>query len=87
MLIAGGIGMGLVVGWLAGRLLVHARWSVRIWIVLGFIAQGGLVLRIASLPAALWFVVAALLMALICIAWVRAMEHRRLEDEYPTGRG
>jgi hypothetical protein len=87
MLIAGGIGIGLVAGWLAGRLLGRARWSVRIWVLLGLITQGVLVLRIASLPAALWFGVAALAAALICFAWVRALERRRLEAEYPIKSG
>ena len=84
MLIAGGIGTGLVVGWLAGRLLGRARWSVRVVMLLGLIAQGALVLRIAALPATLWFVGAALTAALTCFAWVRALERRRLEEAYPT---
>lgn len=79
MLIAGGIGAGLVVGWLAGRLLGRARWSVRAVLLLGLIAQGALVLRITTPTATLWFVVAALVAAFICISWVRALERRRLE--------
>ena len=77
MLIAGGIGMGLVVGWLAGRLLGRTRWSVRVGILLGLIAQGVLVLRIASLAATLWFGVAALAAALVCYGWLRELGHRR----------
>ena len=87
MLIAGGIGIGLVVGWLAGRLLSRARWGVRAVMLLGLIAQAALVLWIASLPATLWFGVAALLATLICFAWVRALERRRLEDVYPAKSG
>ena len=54
---------------------------------LKLIAQGALVLRIAALPATLWFVVAALTAALTCFAWVRALERRRLEEAYPTKSG
>jgi len=77
MLIAGGIGTGLVVGWLAGRLLDRARWSVRVLLLLGLSAQAALVLQIGSLLATLWFVATALLSAAICVAWVRALERRR----------
>jgi hypothetical protein len=77
MLIAGGIGTGLVVGWLAGRLLDRARWSVRVLLLLGLSAQAALVLQLESLPATLWFVATALLSAVICVAWVRALERRR----------
>jgi hypothetical protein len=81
MLIAGSIGAGLVVGWLAGRLLHRARWSVRAVLLLGLIAQGALVLRIATPTATRWFVVAALLAAFSCIAWVRALERRRVNEK------
>ena len=84
MLIAGSIGTGLVVGWLAARLLYHARWMMRVWLLLGLIIQGLLVLQIASPDATLWFVGAALTAALTCFAWVRALERRRLEEAYPT---
>ena len=38
MLIAGGIGTGLVVGWVATRLTLHAPWNVRVWVLLSVIA-------------------------------------------------
>jgi hypothetical protein len=77
MLIAGSIGTGLVVGWLAARLLYHARWMMRVWLLLGLIVQGLLVLQIASPDAMLWFWVAALAVALICFGWLRELERRR----------
>jgi hypothetical protein len=76
MLIAGGIGTGLVVGWLVGRVLRRARWSVRVVLLAGLIVQGALVLRLGSLAAMLWFVAAVFLGAFICISWVRALERR-----------
>ena len=77
MVIAGAIGTGLVLGWVAARLLYRARWSVRLVLLLGLIVQGALVLWIGSLPAAIWFVAVALLTGFICIAWVRELERRR----------
>jgi len=77
MLNAGGIGIGLVAGWLAGRLLHRARWPGRAVLLLGLIALSALVLRIATPTATLWFVAAALLAAFVCIGWVRELERRR----------
>jgi hypothetical protein len=76
MLIAGGIGTGLVVGWVAARLLYRARWIVCAVVLLGLIALALLVLRIGSLPAMFGFVAAMFLGAFICISWVRALERR-----------
>jgi hypothetical protein len=77
MLIAGGIGTGLVAGWVAARLLYRARWTVRVVLLLGLLVLGALVLVLGSLPVVLWFVAALLLAAWICVAWVRELERRR----------
>ena len=76
MLIAGGIGIGLVLGWAAARLLYRAPWNVRIWVLLGLIAQSLIVLELASLAAAIGFGIALLVSALACATWVRSLEAR-----------
>jgi hypothetical protein len=76
MLIAGGIGIGLVVGWVAARLMLRAPWHVRVWVLLSLIALGLLVLELAALPATIAFGVALLVSALACVTWVRALEAR-----------
>ena len=81
MLIAGGIGTGLVVGWVAVRLTLHAPWNVRVWVLLSVIALGLIVFQLAARPAVIGFGVALLASALICATMVRALEARygRLE--------
>ena len=81
MLIAGGIGTGLVVGWVAARLILRAPWNVRVWVLLSLIALGLIVFQLASPAATIGFVVALLVSALICATMVRALEARygRLE--------
>ena len=81
MLIAGGIGTGLVVGWVAARLTLRAPWNVRVWVLLSLIALGLIVLQLASPAAAIAFAVALLFGALVCSTRVRALEARygRLE--------
>ena len=81
MQIAGGVGVGLVVGWVAARLLLGAPWNVRVWVLLSIIALGLIVVQLASPAAAIGFVVALLLSALACATKVRALEARfgRLE--------
>jgi hypothetical protein len=76
MLIAGGIGTGLVVGWVAARLILHAPWNVRAWVLLSLIALGLIVFQLASPAAAIGFGVALLISALACSTWVRALEAR-----------
>ena len=76
MLIAGGVGMGLVVGWVAARLTLHAPWNVRVWVLLSVIALGLIVFQLASPAAAIGFGVALLLSALACATRVRALEIR-----------
>jgi F0F1-type ATP synthase assembly protein I len=76
MLIAGGIGIGLVLGWAAARLLHRAPWKVRIWVLLSLIAQSLIVLELASLAAAIGFGIALLVSALACATWVRSLEAR-----------
>lgn len=81
MLIAGGIGIGLVVGWAAARLTRHAPWHVRAWVTLSLIALALIVFEFAALPAMIAFGIALLVSALACSSWVRALEARygRLE--------
>ena len=81
MLIAGGIGTGLVVGWVAARLVLRAPWNVRVWVLLSLIALGLIVFQLASPAAAIGFGVALLFSALVCATRVRALEARygRLE--------
>jgi hypothetical protein len=81
MLIAGGIGMGLVIGWVTARLLLRAPWNVRVWMLLSLIALGLIVFELASPAAAIGFAVALLWSALVCATRLRALEARygRLE--------
>jgi len=81
MLIAGGIGAGLVVGWVAARLTLRAPWNVRVWVLLSLIALGLIVFQLAGRAAAIGFGVALLFSALVCSTWVRMLEARygRLE--------
>jgi hypothetical protein len=76
MLIAGGIGTGLVVGWAAARLMLRAPWNVRVWMLLGLIALGLIVLQLAAAPALIGFAGALLFGALMGRAWVRTLEAR-----------
>ena len=76
MLIAGGIGTGLVVGWAAARLMLRAPWRVRVWVLLSLIALGLIVFQFAALPATIAFGIALLIGALVCTTWVRALEAR-----------
>ena len=81
MLIAGGIGIGLVVGWVAARLIWRAPWNVRVWVLLSLIALGLIVFQLAGRAAAIGFGVALLFSALVCATRVRMLEARygRLE--------
>ena len=73
MLIAGGIGMGLVLGWAAARLLYRTPWNVRVWVLLGLVAQSLIVLELASAEAVIGFGVALAVSALACATWVRSL--------------
>jgi hypothetical protein len=77
MLIAGGVGVGLVVGWVAARLLLGAPWKVRVWVLLSIIALGLIVFQLASQAATIGFAVALLAASLICYGWLRELAHRR----------
>jgi len=81
MLIAGGTGTGLVVGWVAARLTLHAPWNVRVWVLLSVIALGLIVFQLVSAPATIGFGAALLFGALACGTRVRALEaqYGRLE--------
>jgi hypothetical protein len=76
--VLGAIGLGVVWGWLAARLLYHARWSVVISVLLGLVAQGLIVLQFSSARAVLWFGGAFVIGALIGLIWIRTLEARRL---------
>jgi hypothetical protein len=76
MLIAGGIGTGLVVGWLAARLVDRARWTVVARVLLGVIIQSIVVLRLTSPEIVLWFAGALLIGALLCTIWLRTLQAR-----------
>ncbi len=76
MLIAGGIGIGLVLGWVAARLIYRAPWNVRIWVLLSLIVHALIVFELASLAAAIGFGAALLFSALACGTWVRSLEAR-----------
>ena len=76
MLILGGIGTGLVVGWVAVRLTMRAPGTVRLWVLLSVIAHALIVFELAAAAAAIGFSIALLLGALTCGTWVRALEAR-----------
>jgi hypothetical protein len=76
VLIAGGIGLGLVLGWSAARLIYRAPWNVRVWVLLGLVAQGLAVLALASAAAAIGFGFALVVSALAYAAWMRSLEAR-----------
>ena len=76
MLILGGIGTGLVAGWVTARLVAHAPWNVRAWVLLSLIGLGLIVLELGSPAAAIGFTIAALLTALACASWVRSLERQ-----------
>jgi hypothetical protein len=81
MLIAGGIGTGLVIGWVAARLMLRAPWHVRAWLLLSLIALGLVLFQLAALLALIGFAGGLLLGALMGTTWVRTLEarYRRLE--------
>jgi hypothetical protein len=76
MVIAGSIGTGLVVGWVAARLTLRAPWNVRVWVLLSAIALGLIMLQLASVAAMIGFGAALLASALICATRVRTLEAR-----------
>lgn len=76
LLILGGIGVGLVYGWLTARLLYRARWMSFVCVLLWLIAQGVLILKLTSPQVVLWFSGALIISALLCVAWRRVLEAR-----------
>jgi hypothetical protein len=76
MSIAGAVGLGLVWGWVSARLVRRARWDVVARVLLGLIALGLLVFGLAAAAATVAFGVATLAGALICHAWLHALERR-----------
>jgi hypothetical protein len=76
MAIAGCIGLGLVWGWVAARLIHSARWTVVARVLVGLLVQGVLALRLATTGATIALGVAALVGAIVCHGWVRALERQ-----------
>ena len=76
MLIAGGVGIGLVSGCLAARLLYRAPWMSFVRLLLGVLVQGALILKLSSPQVVIWFISALLISALVCVAARRALEAR-----------
>ncbi|HJZ45627.1 MAG TPA: hypothetical protein VKE41_00615 [Roseiflexaceae bacterium] len=74
--ILGGIGVGLVNGWLAARLMYQARWTVIVYVLLWLIAQSIVILGLTSPVVLLWFAGALFISALLCIAWLRLLQAR-----------
>jgi hypothetical protein len=74
--ILGGIGVGLVVGWVSARLIYHAPWYVIAWVLLGLVALGLIVFLLAAQPALIGFVCALAGGALLGMTWVRSLEAR-----------
>lgn len=74
--IVGSIGIGLVSGWAAARLIGHARWFVAARVLLGLLVQGLVVLGFTSVRGALAFGGAAALAALLGALWLRRLELR-----------
>lgn len=72
----GGIGLGLVWGALAARLLFRAHWTVALRVLLGLIVQGLVVLRLGALSATLAFAGAVALSALLSALWLRRLAAR-----------
>jgi hypothetical protein len=72
----GGIGLGLVWGALAARLIFRARWTVVLRVLLGLLVQGLVVLRLGALGATLAFAGATALSALLGALWLRRLAAR-----------
>ena len=72
----GGIGVGLVMGWAAARLIYGAPWNVILWILLGLLAQSLIVLQLTAWPVVIGYATALGLGGLSCATWVRSLETR-----------
>jgi hypothetical protein len=77
----GAVGLGLVWGWLAVRLCRRARWPLVARVLLWLAVQALVVVWLASFRALLAFAAAALLSALLCAAWLRALALRYSDTE------
>src|SRR5262245_29364087 len=74
--ILGSIGLGLVWGWAAARLVYRARWIVVARVLIGLILQGLVVLVFTSPRVVIAFGGAVVLAALLGWQWVRRLELR-----------
>jgi hypothetical protein len=63
-------------GWLLVRRVRGARWPLVVRMLLWLVVQALLVAKLASLQAVVWFAISVLVSALVCYAWVRALELR-----------
>jgi hypothetical protein len=77
LVVAGVVGLGLVWGWIAARLVYRARrWTLFATALLGLIAQALFVARLGPPRATLWFAAAVAIGALLATAWLRTIEAR-----------
>lgn len=76
LIVAGSVGLGLVWGWAAARLIHRSRWTVAVRTLLGLVIQGLVVLALATPPDLLAFAGAVALGALLGALWLRRLESR-----------
>ena len=74
--ILGSIGLGLVWGWAAARLIYRAQWIVVARVLIELILQALVVLVFTSPRAVIAFAGAVVLAALLSWLWVRRLELR-----------
>ncbi len=73
---AGSASLGLVWGWLVVRRVRGARWPLVVRMLLWMAVQVLLVAWLAAPQGLIWFAIGVLAGALVCHAWVRALEKR-----------
>lgn len=74
--ILGGLGLGLVWGWLAARILYRAHWVARLRILLGVAVQALVVQWLATSQAVMLFTIATGLSGLVGTLWLRRLAAR-----------
>jgi len=80
LVLMGGIGLGLVWGWIVARMVYRARrWTVVASALLGTAGLGLVAALVAAPWVTRWFGGGALAGALICLVWVRTLEARYLK--------
>jgi hypothetical protein len=77
MLVFGGVGLGLVWGWIAVRMAYRARrWTAVVSALLGTVGLGLVAALVAAPWVTRWFAGGVLAGALVCMVWVRTLELR-----------